>query len=90
MSNSTLKDLRKRILEIEKLTRDLQTEYDNKYAQAHLREINLQAQLMLIQLDYAKLAQADQRRDLVQLDDDGYIVPILKDYGGYDPYGGKQ
>ena len=52
-----MKELRKRILWIEKMTRNLQSEYDNKYAQAHLREINLQAQLMLIQLDYVKLAQ---------------------------------
>ncbi len=80
-----MKDLRKRILEIEKLSRDLQTEYDNKYAQAHLREINLQAQLMLIQLDYARLAQADQRRDLVEHDCDTRCAARNK-----AGFGGKQ
>ena len=89
-----MKDLRERILLIEKMSRDLQTEYDNKYAQAHLREINLQAQLMLIQLDYAKLAQADERRDLVEAeapeDDDLYLWLLKQRSFSRDPYGGKQ
>ena len=82
-----MKELRKRILWIEKMTRNLQSEYDNKYAQAHLREINLQAQLMLIQLDYARLAQEATHQPRRLTDNDPEAAPRK---ARFDPYGGRQ
>jgi len=54
-------DLRTKILMLESDTRLMVYEWDNRYAEAHLKEINLMAQLMLIQLDYAKLADEGGR-----------------------------
>lgn len=49
-------EVKRLILTLEALTRQLVHDYDVGYAAAHLKEINLQAQLMLVQLEYAKLA----------------------------------
>ena len=51
-----LERVRTMLLELESTTRRMAYVYDNRYARAHLKEINLQAQLSLIQLDYAELA----------------------------------
>jgi len=51
-----LRSLRTDLLRLEQQSRVMQFAYDNKYALAHLKEVNLLVQLALVQLDYAALA----------------------------------
>lgn len=53
--------LRVDILDLEAKTRRMAYVWENRYAQAHLKEINLMSQLMIIQLDYASLADEGGR-----------------------------
>ena len=51
-----MEELYRRILGIQSEARNLGGEYFSKYAKTHLKEIELMAGLMLVQLEYAKLA----------------------------------
>jgi len=54
--------IRGTLLRLENDTRRAQYVYENKYAQAHLEEVNLLLKMALVQLKYA--AYADQAWDV--------------------------
>jgi len=51
-----MEELRRDILIAESKARRLAYDWDNRYANAHLKEVSLLMQLATIQLDYADLA----------------------------------
>lgn len=59
-----MKELRLKLLELEKFARDIRYEYDNKYARAHIQEIILHVNMALVQVEYAALAKdREKERD---------------------------
>ena len=60
--NEEIVEIKRKLLALRREARELAYAYKNKYAKAHLLEIDLLLGLCVIQWDYAELANDEMRR----------------------------
>ena len=60
--DEALSDMRQTVLRAQHAARQLQTSTRSEYAALHYEEVEAQAKLMLVQLEYAALAERNEPR----------------------------